>query len=300
MSLLNRVEAACLRASLAVLRAVPPATASNIGGACARAIGPLLPVSRVALDNLRAALPQLSAAERQRIMHGVWENLGRTAAELPHLGRLKQNTESGPGWEISDPALIERIASAGGPAIFVTAHIGNWELLAPAGTAYGIRLSSMYRAATNGLVDELITTLRTEATGALVPMFPKGAAGARRAAGHLAKGGYLGLLVDQKLNEGVRADFFGLPAMTTTAPAVFALHHRCPVIPIHVQRLGPARLRVVIEPPLPLPDTGARQADIARLTQDINDRLEAWIRADPAAWLWLHRRWPKDVVQRNK
>jgi KDO2-lipid IV(A) lauroyltransferase len=131
-------------------------------------------------------------------------------------------------------------------------------------------------------------------------MFPKGAAGARRAAGHLAKGGYLGLLVDQKLNEGVRADFFGLPAMTTTAPAVFALHHRCPVIPIHVQRLGPARLRVVIEPPLPLPDTGARQADIARLTQDINDRLEAWIRADPAAWLWLHRRWPKDVVQRNK
>ncbi len=300
MSVLARAEEAALRLALAVLRAVPPVAASNIGGAVARAVGPLVPVSRVALDNLRAATPELTAAERGRIVRGVWENLGRTAAELPHLGRLKQNTPSGPGWEISDPALIADIAARGGPTIFVTGHIGNWELLATAGTAYGIKLSSMYRAAGNQHVDALINSLRAEATGATVPMFAKGADGARRAAGHLAKKGYLGLLVDQKLNEGLRARFFGLPAMTTTAPAVFALHYRCPVIPIHVRRLGPARLRVEIEPPLPLPDTGDRQADIALLTQRINDTIEHWIRADPASWLWLHRRWPKDVVQRSK
>jgi KDO2-lipid IV(A) lauroyltransferase len=300
MTVIATLEATLLRTTLAVLRAIPPAASSNIGGVAARVIGPLLPVSRVAHDNLRAALPGLSAAERSRIVRGVWENLGRTAAELPHLAGLKQNTPSGPGWEISDPALIADIAAQGGPAVFVTAHIGNWELLAPAGTAYGIALSSLYRAAGNPYVDSLINRLRAEATGAAVPMFPKGAVGARRAAGHLARRGYLGLLVDQKLNEGMRAQFFGLPAMTTTAPAVFALHHRCPVIPIHTRRLGPARLRVEIEAPLTLPDTGDKQADIISLTQHINDKIENWIRADPASWLWLHRRWPKDVVQCGK
>jgi KDO2-lipid IV(A) lauroyltransferase len=300
MTIIAALEAALLRAALAILRAVPPAASSDIGGAVARVIGPLLPVSHVAHDKLRAALPGLTESERSHIVRGVWENLGRTAAELPHLSRLKQNTLAGPGWEISNPALIGEIATQGGPAIFVTGHIGNWELLAPAATAYGIRLSSMYRAAGNPHVDALINMLRAEATGATVLMFPKGAAGARRAAGHLAKHGYLGLLVDQKLNEGIRAQFFGLPAMTTTAPAVFALHHRCPVIPIYVRRLGPARLRVEIERPLALPETSDKQRDIASLTQNINDTIENWIRADPRSWLWLHRRWPKDVVQRSK
>jgi KDO2-lipid IV(A) lauroyltransferase len=299
MTYIAKAEAALLRAVLTLARAIPPETASNIGGAIARLIGPMLPVSRVARSNLRAALPDLTPAQIRTIIRGVWDNLGRTAAELPHLSRLKHKSGPGPGWEISDPSLVEAVAGSGRPAVFVTGHIGNWEMLAVAATAYGIQLSGMYRAAGNPYIDRIITELRTEATGATVPMFPKGAAGARRAAGHLARGGFLGLLVDQKLNEGLSARFFGLPAMTTTAPAVFALRYRCPIIPIHVQRLAPARLRVMIEPPLPLPDTGDRAADIATLTQQINDILERWVRANPASWLWLHRRWPKDIVHCN-
>ena len=69
----------------------------------------------------------------------------------------------------------------------------------------------------------------------------------------------------------------------------------CPLVPIRVERLGPARLRVTFEAPLPQPATGDRTTDIATLTQAINDRLESWIRASPAQWLWLHRRWPKDT-----
>jgi KDO2-lipid IV(A) lauroyltransferase len=135
------------------------------------------------------------------------------------------------------------------------------------------------------------------------PFFAKGAAGARRAMAHIARGGRLGMLVDQKLNDGIAARLFGQPAMTAPAPAALALRARCPVICAHVERLGPARLRVVVEAPLALPDSGDRQADIAALTQQINDVLERWIRARPESWLWVHRRWPKDVVattQRKK
>lgn len=286
-----------LRALVALLRALGPVRASNLGGALARAIGPRLPVSRVADRNLRAALPELDAASRARIVREVWDNLGRTVAELPHLGRLPQNPEQGPGWEVSDPARARALAAAGGPTLFPTAHLGNWEMAVVAAAAYGIPLSIMYRAAANSEVDALVQRLRRDNAGATVPMFAKGARGARQAMGHLSRGGFLGMLVDQKLNEGIEARLFGLPAMTTTAPAVFALRHRCPVVPIHVERLGPARMRVVIGNAIPLPETGDRAADTAALTQAINDVLEAWIRARPGAWLWLHRRWPNAAIR---
>ena len=98
--------------------------------------------------------------------------------------------------------------------------------------------------------------------------------------------------MDQKMNDGIEARFFGRPAMTAPALAALALRLRCPVIPGFVERLGPARFRVTCEPPLALPDTGNRTVDIASLTQTVNDTLERWIRAKPESWLWLHRRWP--------
>lgn len=81
--------------------------------------------------------------------------------------------------------------------------------------------------------------------------------------------------------------------MTTTAVATFALRFQCPVIPIHVVRLGPARFSVICEPPMEIPDTGDSQTDIYTKTEAINATLERWIRKQPGAWLWLHRRCPK-------
>jgi Kdo2-lipid IVA lauroyltransferase/acyltransferase len=126
-----------------------------------------------------------------------------------------------------------------------------------------------------------------------VPMFPKGARGARGALAHLARGGYLGMLVDQKMNDGIPVEFFGRTAMTAPALAAMALRFRCPVIPGRIRRLGPARLRLEVEPSLTLPDSGDRQQDIATLMRTVNATLERWITDEPGAWLWLHRRWPK-------
>jgi KDO2-lipid IV(A) lauroyltransferase len=135
--------------------------------------------------------------------------------------------------------------------------------------------------------------------GGDVPMFAKGAAGGRAAAAHLARGGYLGMLMDQKLNDGIEATLFGLKAMTAPAAAAFALHFRCKLLTGHVERLGPARLRLIVGPPLPVPDTGSRAGNVLAMTQALNDEFERWIRQDPQSWLWLHRRWPKEVVRRS-
>ena len=128
-------------------------------------------------------------------------------------------------------------------------------------------------------------------------MFAKGSDGARAAMKHMARGGSLGLLVDQKLNDGVAVPFFGRPAMTATAMAQLALRYKCTVLPARMVRIGPARFRLVVEGPLTAPLTGDRHADVYALTLAMNQVLERWIREDPGAWLWLHRRWPKEAKQ---
>jgi KDO2-lipid IV(A) lauroyltransferase len=287
-----RIEAAAAGFAIAVLRRLGPVTASNLGGAVARWIGPLLPVTRVGDANLRLALPDLNAAIRARTLRAVWDNLGRVVAELPHVASLGPTAE-GPGWEVRGEQHIHAAAATGGPVIFFSAHIGNWETLPVIAARHGISLSNFYRAASNPLVDRMITDLRMRAVGDPVPNFAKGATGARAALAHLARHGFLGMLVDQKMNDGISVPFFGHNAMTAPAAAAFALRFRCPLIPAHTQRLGPARVRLIVEAPLDLPDTGDRTADIATLTAAMNARLEHWVRERPGEWLWLHRRWPR-------
>ncbi len=290
-------EVALARFAIGVLRALGPVAASNVMGGLCRMAGPLLPVTRVADANLRAALPGLDAAARRRVVCDMWESLGRTAGEFPHLASLPKNSSSGPGWEMVGEEHLLAQAARGGPAIFVSGHIGNWEMLPAATAAYGMPLSSVYRPGANPALDEVVLALRRGAIGENLPMFPKGSKGARAAVVHMARKGYLGMLVDQKMNDGIEARLFGLKAMTAPAAAALAVRFGCPVIPGRVQRIGPARFRMVCDPPLTPPSTGDQQADVAALTQTINDHLERWIRERPHEWLWLHRRFPKEVTQ---
>ena len=292
--MLHHLEAAALRSGLALLRALGPERASNLAGAVARGIGPLLPVTRIAEANLRLALPALDDAARRQVIRGTWDNLGRTIGEFPHLARIASlgATASGPGCEMIGEEHARSLLQ-GGPAIILTGHMANWEVQPPAAAHYGIRFGIAYRAAANPEVDAVIAGLRREGVGFAVPLFPKGAAGGRQALRHLQQGGVLGVLIDQKQNDGIPVPFFGVPAMTGTGLAALALRFRCPVYPVHAERLGPARFRVVCEPPLPLPDSGDRQADVRALMLAANACMERWIRARPQEWLWLHRRWPK-------
>ncbi len=292
-----RAEVTLVRGVIGILHRMGPVRASNAMGALCRTLGPRLPVTRVAEANLRAALPHLTAAERAQVIRGMWENLGRTAGEFPHLADLPKDSATGPGWEVVNDHLLHAQAARGGPAIFVSGHIGNWEVLPPAVASYGMPFSSVYRQASNTTIDEVILDLRRRAMGRAVPMFPKGARGARAAFAHMRRGGYLGMLTDQKMNDGIEARLFGLPAMTAPAAAALAVRFGCPVIPGRVQRVGPARFRLIVDAPLLPREGGDTQQAVAELTQAINDRLELWITERPAEWLWLHRRFPKHVTR---
>ena len=293
----HRLEAAIVWALIKALQPFSPGTASRIGGAVAGAIGPLIPTSKIADNNLRLAMPELSAAQRQTIIKECWQNLGQTAAELVHLSEIKE-TESGPGYKfIGWEEHVIPVRKSGRPSIFITGHIGNWEIMPPAAFAHGLDIGFMYRAASNPLVNDMILRLREGKSGRKLTMFAKGGGGARAAYAHLLKGGTLGLLVDQKLDTGIAAPLFGHEAMTMDAMASFALKFSCPVFPVHVVRVAPARLHIICEPPMTLPDSGDKATNALVLTTAMNQILERWIREKPGAWLWLHRRWPKALYR---
>jgi KDO2-lipid IV(A) lauroyltransferase len=266
---------------------LPLDCASTLGGALARHIGPRLGISKRARRNLRCALPELSDDEITRVIAGMWDNLGRVAAEYPHLRKIDV-FEPGGRVEVHGLEYINRAIAAGRRMIIFSGHIANWEIAGLAGVQYGISVAQIYRAANNPLVDRMIARFR----GDRVEFIPKGAVAARRAIAALRRGAHLTLLADQKMNDGISVPFFGRPAMTAPALAVLALRFDCDVLPARVERLHGARFRLTLFPPLCLPRSGDPHSDVAALMARVNATLEEWIRDRPELWLWLHRRWP--------
>lgn len=265
---------------------LPLDAASALGGWLLRSLGPLLPVHRkVGLANLRRALPGLTDADYQALLRQVWDNLGRVIGEYPHLARIVRERVEVDGLE-----HLAGLRDDGRPGICVSAHTGNWEMGSVVTNHIGLPLASVYRAPNNPWVDRLVRHARKPFGGQLLR---KGSAGAKGLIATLQAGGHLGLLVDQKMNDGIPVPFFGRPAMTAPAVAQLALRYHCPVVPAFIERVAGAQFRMVVGPPLPLPNTGDRTADVAAAMVIINQTVEDWIRAHPGQWLWLHRRWPK-------
>jgi KDO2-lipid IV(A) lauroyltransferase len=267
---------------------LPLDCASALGGALARGIGPFLSVSKHARRNISRALPGLSETQIAGIVSRMWDNLGRLAAEYPHLRKIRV-FEAGGRVETHGFEHVDRAVAAGRPMIFFSGHIANWEIAMLAGIQYGIPVAQIYRAGNNPLLDRMIARFR----GDRAELIPKGAVAARRAIAALRSGTHLTLLADQKMNDGIPVPFFGRLAMTAPALAVLALRFDCDVLPARVERLDGARFRLTVFPPLPLPQSGEPHADAAALMARVNATLEEWIRDRPGQWLWLHRRWPK-------
>lgn len=271
-----------------ILRILPMNVASAFGGWLLRRVGPRLRAERIARRNLRNTWPELDDAEIDAVMRHVWDNLGRLLGEWPHLGAWYKAGFNG-RVEIVGREHAERIAAAGGPAIVITGHFGNWELAGAVCSMLGMPLKVIFRPAQNVWVNRLIVFTRRHFTGGILPKGKDAAAGALR---HLRDGKVLGVLIDQKLNEGIAIPFLERDAMTSPVAARLALRFRCPVLPVRAERIQGTRYRVTFYPPMELPDSGDKNRDLESLMLDMNRMLEGWIRERPEQWFWVHKRWP--------
>jgi KDO2-lipid IV(A) lauroyltransferase len=282
------VEAIGARLLFRLFGLLPLDAASALGGFLARAIGPHLGASKRAILNLRRAMPELGEGDLRGIVAGMWDNLGRVVAEYPHLGEIEVFKPGGRVEVVGADAIVPN--RAGQRHIFFSAHYGNWEIAALAATQAGYAVAQVYRAANNPMIDRIIMEARGPAAGGLIP---KGPAAARRLVQAIERGHSLSMLVDQKMNDGIAVPFFGRDAMTAPALARLARRFGCLVVPVRVERVRGAHFRLVCEAPLPVPCTSDPHGDVLALMTAVNATLERWIRADPAQWFWLHRRWPE-------
>lgn len=286
--LVRWLEAAGIVSVLAFFRLLPLDAASALGGWLCRRIGPWLPVSRDAERNLRRCFPEKSPKEIRRLLVGMWDNLGRVFGEYPHLGDFRLYAPRS-HVEVIGAENVDLLREDGKPGIFFSAHLGNWEIAALSVSRRGLPIALIYRAPNNPVVDALIQWARSHVVHETMP---KGTEGARRALAILRDGGHLGMLVDQKMNDGIPVPFFGRPAMTAPALAQFALRFDCPAVPVRVERVRGTRFRITLSPPLEIEKTGDRHRDILAFMTRVNAIIEGWIRERPEQWLWLHRRWP--------
>jgi KDO2-lipid IV(A) lauroyltransferase len=280
-------EAVGAHVALAFFRMLPVVAASAIGGGVLRCLGPFAAAHRVAEANIKAALPELTAADRRKVLDGMWDNMGRVIGEYAHLDRLANDPMR---VEIVDPGhLCAHAASAGKGALVLSAHFGNWEIGCLPARLAGAKQFDVYRAANNPYADDILKRARSKlARGGLIP---KGLAGMREIVSRLRQGHFIGMLVDQKANEGSPIEFFGRRAMTTRTPAALAYRFGCPIFVMFAERVGGVRFRIVIHE-IKLRHSDNRDGDIEDTTRAISDILEAAVRVRPELWMWAHRRWP--------
>ncbi len=283
-----RLEAGAVHGWLGLCRQLPAERASALGASVAAAIGPHVPYSRMALANMQLALPGLDAAGRARLLRAMWANLGRLGAEYAHLPRLG---DPDAGYvEIHGLEHLRPTIAGARPAIVVGAHLANFEVLNVLLARLVPRCLTIVRAPNNPHVAAPLDALRRTGGGATSP---KGLQAARDSMHALARNGLVMMLADQRMSDGVRVPFFGHTAGTPAGPAQMAQRYHAPLVPVRMERLGGVRFRLTVEPPIPEPAAGDARARRAAWTEAVNRRFEAWIRARPEDWLWLHRRWPK-------
>jgi KDO2-lipid IV(A) lauroyltransferase len=245
---------------------------------------------RRALAHLEIAFGgELSEPARRRIARRSFAHLGMNLVEFANFPRLRERLDT--YVELQDRAVIDRCLDRGRGLIWVTGHLGNWEILASYFACYQhFKVNAVSRKAYDRRMQALLVQLREEngvrsiergdrqATRALIRAFRQNEV--------------LAMLIDQDTKvQGVFVDFFGRPAFTPVAAAALAYKMDAPVLVGFIERLGDGRHRITVSEPIALPRTGNPEEDIRLATAEFTRRIEAQIRRVPEQWVWMHRRW---------
>jgi KDO2-lipid IV(A) lauroyltransferase len=274
-----------------MLRLLPAEAALDFVDRAARRIGPLFGRHRTALSNLRAAYPEKPEAELQAIALDMWSNMSRLAGEYVFMRQLMREdpvTQLPANIDIVGKDLFLRLREESGPHILFTGHMGNFELLPAVAASYGLQLSALFRAPNNPFLAAELMEARSESMGDLVA---SGRGSAFTLARILEGGGNVGLLVDQKFDNGMETTFFGRPAQTNPLLAKLARQFDCPVHPARCIRLPGNRFVLELQEKLDLPRAADGRVDVPATCQLLNDVVEGWVREHPGQWMWFHRRW---------
>ncbi len=248
-------------------------------------IGPLFRSRIISDANLKKVFNKLDSSQRKKIINNMWANYGKIFAEYMFMDKFRNSPKFHNKIIIENQEELNKVKSQSKPVIFISGHFNNFELMAMHIEKSGINLAAIYRPLNNKFLNPLMESIRKKYI--CKKQIKKGISGTKKLLEEYKKGSSIALMIDQRVSEGIKCDFFGYNALTTTIPAQFIKKFNIPVIPVYIERLHDEKFKLEISKSIQF----SKENSLEEITLKLNKILEQMIIRNPDQWIWTHNRW---------
>ena len=256
---------------------------SNLGFLIGKIIGPIFRSKKLIIKNLQKANLQ-KQNNLKEIASNVLGNYGRIFGEYVHLKNFR-NDKLKKYISIKGLEHLENLKKSKKRAVFISGHFNNFELMAMQIEKAGIELATIYRPLNNFLLNKTMEQIRTE--NICKNQIKKGRAGSREIIKNLIKGKSIAIMIDQRVREGKKIDFFNNQATTTTIPAQLVKKYNCELVPVYIERRKNNYFKMFVSKPIKID----KNKSVLEITKFLNNLLERMILRNIDQWIWTHNRW---------
>ena len=268
-----------------ILKIIGYKNGSNLGNFIGRLLGPIFRSRKLIEQNLDQS-GVIDKRKYSKIVRSIYGNYGRILAEYPFLEEFRNNKLNN-YIKIEGLKNLEKIKSEKRKAVFISGHFNNFELMALQIEKAGIDLCAIYRPLNNIYLNKTMERIRKKFI--CKNQIEKGRSGTRKIIENLNKGNSVALMIDQRVREGIKTNFFGKPASTTTIPAQLIKKYSCDLVPIYIERERKYYFKMYISEPIKI----SSKKSIDEITGHLNKILEKMILKNIDQWIWTHDRWKK-------
>ena len=257
---------------------------SKIGGKLFEIIGPIFRSKKLIHNNIKKAFPKNNSVEIKKLTKLMWNNYGRVFAEYMFIKDFRfEKIDS--KIEIIGQEILDEIKKSNKPVVFISGHFSNFELMAMQIEKAGIKLSAIYRPLNNIFLNRIMEKIRKKYICKY--QIKKGIAGTRELIKFQRNNYSIALMIDQRVSEGEKVNFFNQEAYTTTIPAQLAKKFDMAIVPIFIERVNDTNFKIKISKPVNF----LKSDSIKDITSKLNVIIEEMILKNPTQWIWSHNRW---------
>ena len=260
--------------------------ASNLGSIIGRYLGRLIRTDEIILKNLSniEAYSNAKIDNKEKIVNSVFSNYGRILSDYIYLNKFR-NGSLKKFVNIKGYNHLEEIKLKNKKVVFVSGHFNNFELMAMFIDSAGIKLSAIYRPLNNIFLNKIMENIRFKYI--CKNQIKKGKSGTRELLQFLKNNFSVALMIDQRVTEGIKSNFFGKPAFTTTVPAQIVKKFDCEIVPVYIERYEKIKFNLTINEPIKFNNN----LSVDEITLELNKILEKMILKNPSQWIMTHNRW---------
>ncbi len=244
-------------------------------------LGPFFRSNKLCHKNLIFAFPKLDETERKKILKNMWLNYGKIFSEYLFINKIK----TADNLIIKNQEVLEKIKKKKEPVIFISGHFNNFELMAMHLERSGINLAAIYRPLNNIFLNPLMEYIRKKYI--CKKQIKKGISGTKEILREYKSGTSIALMIDQRVSEGIKSNFFGHKALTTTIPAQFVKKFNTKIVPVYIERSADNKFYLEIFEEIIF----SNNETLENITANLNKVLESMIKKNADQWIWTHNRW---------